>query len=319
MADPSVRPPYDPELKEILALMPSSDGLTREMLPMVRQIMNTTYTLEAIISVYPEITHEERIIPGPNGDIKLSIFHPSKRLAEGNPGIYWIHGGGMIAGNRFTGTLIPAEWVDKLNAVCVSVEYRYAPEYPGPIPVEDCYAGLEWVEKNAASLGIDPKKLIIAGQSAGGGLAAGTSLLIRDRGGPALLAQVLICPMLDDRNTSVSSKQYVTGGPWTKASNNLGWNCLLGDRTDISIYEAPARATDLSRLPPAFLDVGSAEIFRDEDVAFASLLWASGVQAELHVWPGGFHGFDMLAPTAALSQAAIKTRTAWIGRLLSTA
>jgi len=225
----------------------------------------------------------------------------------------------MIMGNRFLGTLTAVEWVEKFNAVCVSVEYHQAPEHQGLILVEDCYTGLKWVEENAASLGIDLKKLIISGQSAGGGLAAGVALLARDRKGPALLAQVLICPMLDDRNISVSSKQFRTGGTWTGESNLLGWSCLLGDKTDISIYEAPGRATDLSGLPTTCIDVGSAEVFRDEDVAYASLLWKSGVQAELHVWPGAFHGFDMLAPKATLSQAAIKARTDWVGRVLSAA
>jgi len=315
MAD--LRPPFDPELAEILKSIPRSGGITREMLPMIRKMGDTMYTLESITSVYPAITHEERTISGPGGDITLSIFHPAKKVAGGSPGVYWIHGGGMIMGNRFLGTLTAVEWVDKYDAVCVSVEYHQAPENQGLSLVEDCYAGLKWIEENAASLNINPKKLIISGQSAGGGLAAGVALLARDRKGPALLAQVLICPMLDDRNTSVSSKQFHSEGTWTGESNLLGWSCLLGDKKDISIYEAPGRATDLSGLPTTSIDVGSAEVFRDEDVAYASLLWKSGVQAELHVWPGAFHGFDMLAPKAVLSQATIKTRTAWVGRVLS--
>ncbi|KAJ5642095.1 hypothetical protein N7490_006095 [Penicillium lividum] len=174
--------------------------------------------------------------------------------------------------------------------VCVSIEYRIPPEHPDPTPIEDCYAGLKWTGMNARSLGINPKCLMVVGSSAGGGLAAGTALLARDRDGPELCAQVLICPMLDDRNLTISIQH---------------------------IYAAPARATDLSNLPATFIDVGTAEVFRDEAVAYASLLWKCGVQAELHVWSGGFHGFDLLAPDACLSVKARDTRTAWVRRLLS--
>ena len=135
------------------------------------------------------------------------------------------------------------------------------------------------------------------------------------------MAQLLMSPMLDDRDATVSARQYSGTGSWSRESNDTGWNALLGERrkTDaVSIYAAPARATDLSGLPPAFIDVGSAEVFRDEDVAFASRLWASGVQAELHVWAGGFHIFDGAAPAAALSRAALAARDAWVRRTLST-
>lgn len=203
----------------------------------------------------------------------------------------------------------------ELDAVFVSVEYRLAPEHPDPAPVEDCYASLVW----AAELGFDPTKLVISGGSAGGGLAAGTSLLARDRGGPPLAAQVLIYPMIDDRNETVSSHQIDGTGVWDRGSNDTGWDALLGDRrkTDqVSIYAAPARATDLSNLPPTFIDVGTSEVFRDEDVAYASAIWASGGHCELHVWTGGFHGYDSMAPFAALSIATQDARLNWLRRTL---
>ncbi|WP_370591495.1 alpha/beta hydrolase fold domain-containing protein [Saccharopolyspora montiporae] len=205
--------------------------------------------------------------------------------------------------------------------MAVTVEYRLAPEFPDPYPVEDCYAGLQWTAEHAAELGIDADNLIIAGASAGGGLAAGTALLARDRNGPALAGQVLICPMLDDRDWTVSTAQYENVGLWGRESNRTGWDALLGDRRgtdEVSVYAAPARATDLSGLPPAFIDCGSAELFRDEDVAYATALWHSGVQAELHVWPGGYHGFDMLAPNSGIARAAIDARKGWVGRTLDT-
>lgn len=160
---------------------------------------------------------------------------------------------------------------------------------------------------------------MIAGASAGGGLAAGTALLARDRQGPALIGQMLVYPMLDDRDETVSSTQFDGVGMWDRASNRMGWTALLCDRRgtdEVSVYAAPARATDLSGLPPAFIDCGSAEVFRDEDVAYASALWGAGVQAELHVWPGGFHGCDLVAPESKLAKAMMAARDAWVARLL---
>jgi acetyl esterase/lipase len=185
--------------------------------------------------------------------------------------------------------------------------------------VEDCYAGLVWTAGHAEELGFDPERLIIAGASAGGGLAAGVALMARDRGGPALAGQVLICPMLDDRNETVSSYQIDGFGLWDRTSNDTGWDALLGDRRktpEVSVYAAPARATDLSGLPPAFIDAATAEVFRDEVVAYASAIWAVGGVAELHVWAGGFHGFDMIVPQAALSIQARDVRTRWVQRIL---
>jgi acetyl esterase/lipase len=226
----------------------------------------------------------------------------------------------MIIGDRLTGIGTILDWVDQFDAVAVSVEYRLAPEHPDPAPIDDCYAGLLWMAANADELGFDPDKLIIAGASAGGGLAAGVALKARDEAGPKLAAQVLIYPMLDDRNETVSSHQINGVGVWDRGSNDTGWDAYLGDRrrTDkVSIYAAPSRATDLSNLPPAFIDVGSAEVFRDEDVAYASQIWADGGICELHVWPGGFHAFDMLAPQAKVSLSMIETRTNWLRRTLA--
>ncbi|MFB7501666.1 alpha/beta hydrolase fold domain-containing protein [Streptomyces sp. NPDC056161] len=142
---------------------------------------------------------------------------------------------------------------------------------------------------------------------------AAVTLLARDRQGPKAMAQLLMSPMLDDRDDTVSSRQYSGTGSWSRDSNDTGWNALLGERRKsdaVSVYASSAQAADLPGLPPAFIDVGSAEVFRDEDVACASRLWAFGVQAELHVWAGGFHIFDGAAPTAALSIAALKARSA---------
>jgi acetyl esterase/lipase len=315
-----VRPPYDAELEAALAViqeqMPAT--ITPEMISAMRAAP-VTAPIEEVLEGR-NISHREVRIPGYEGaDITLSIFARNDHDAAG-PGIYHTHGGGMIIGDRFTGIEVPLEWVERFDAVCVSVEYRLAPEFPDPYLVEDCYAGLVWTAGHAGELGIDPSHLIIGGGSAGGGLAAGTTLLARDRQGPRLSGQVLIYPMLDDRNQTVSANQFAGIGVWDRGSNQTGGAACLGERCgtdDVSIYAAPARATDLSGLPPTFIDVASAEVFRDEAVAYASQIWADGGVAELHVWPGGFHGFDLFAPHAQIAQAAIRTRTDWVARHLS--
>jgi acetyl esterase/lipase len=213
-----------------------------------------------------------------------------------------------------------ALWVDEVGLVAVSVEYRLAPEHPHPAPVEDCYAGLVWTGEHCDELGIDPSRLIIAGASAGGGLAAGTALMARDRGGPALSHQVLMCPMLDDRGITQSSQELDGDGLWDRTSNATGWAALLGDACggpDVSPYAAPARAQDLSGLPATFIDVGSVDTFRDEDIEYAARLSRAGISVELHLWPGGFHGFDEMAPETALAQAARATRLGYVRRAAS--
>ena len=312
-------PPFDPELDAALGLVAESipATITPEMIPHMRQ-MPADQTLDDQVAAVGAV-HEERTIPGFGGaGIVVSIYRRPDQDTAG-PGIYHIHGGGMVIGNRFAGVQAFLPYVASHGAVVVSVEYRLAPEFPDPVPVEDCYAGLVWTARNAAELGIDPDRIIVGGASAGGGLSAGVTLLARDRQGPDLRASLLIYPMLDDRNETVSSHQFQGIGVWDRTSNFTGWNALLGERRgtgDVSIYAAPARAKDLSGLPPTFIDVGSAEVFRDECVAYASGIWAAGGNAELHVWPGGFHGFDGLAPQAQVSIAMVDTRNRWLTRML---
>ncbi|HJQ05491.1 MAG TPA: alpha/beta hydrolase fold domain-containing protein [Nocardioides sp.] len=319
MPDTLPRPPFDPELEVMLAAMAEQAPLvmTAELIPLVRanppfQLTDEDYEKLGLVV-------EDVPIRGHLGDEIVVSVIKRKDHRPGGPGIYHTHGGGMITGDRFASLQLMLPWVVDNDAVMVTVEYRLAPEHPDPYPVEDCYAGLVWAAEHATELGFNPDRLMIAGASAGGGLAAGTALLARDRKGPRLVGQVLIYPMLDDRDSTTSTRQIDGVGMWDRQSNLLGWTSLLGERrgtADVSIYAAPARATDLTGLPPAYIDCGSAEVFRDEDVAYASGLWAAGVQAELHVWPGGFHGFDLVAPDTTLGRAMISTRNAWVNRLL---
>jgi acetyl esterase/lipase len=312
------RPPYDPEiepvLEQFLQLIPST--LTADMIPALRA--GQALTPELVIGDRAVRHHEVRI-PGYEGaEILVSVFARADHREPG-PLLFFIHGGGMVFGDRFNGMPLILDEVEALDAVCVSVEYRLAPEHPDPYPVEDCYAALVWAAEHADDLGADADRLVVMGGSAGGGLAAGVTLLARDRRGPRLTGSLLAYPMLDDRNDTVSSHQYDGVGLWDRASNDMGWTALLGDRrgtADVSIYAAPARATDLSGLPPIFLDVASTEVFRDETVAFGSRIWADGGIAELHVLPGGFHAFENVAPDSTLGRRVIATRAAWLRRVL---
>ncbi|MDI2129569.1 alpha/beta hydrolase [Yinghuangia seranimata] len=263
-------------------------------------------------------------VPGPPGgpDVTLVSARPSG-LVGPLPLLYYMHGGAMIMGNAWS--VLPRvlrDWALPLGLAVISVEYRLAPATPYPGPLEDCYAGLLWAAEHAADLDVDPNRIVFGGKSAGGGLTAALALLTRDRGGPVPLGQLLLSPMLDDRNSSFSSGQMTGVDVWDLTSNATAWQALLGDlygTADVPPYAAPARATDLTELPAAYVEVGSAEMFRDEGVAYANAIWQSGGQAELHVWPGAFHGFDSLAPKAALTEAAREARLTWLRRLLSQA
>lgn len=226
----------------------------------------------------------------------------------------------MISGNRFSGLAMTVPWILEHDAVVVSAEYRLAPEFEDPHPVEDCFAAFQWMVSNVKDLVINPERILVAGASAGGGLASGVCLLARDRGGIQPCGQLLIYPMLDEKNNTVSSLQFAGIGLWDRESNETGWNALLGTRRgtdEVSYYASPSRADNLSGLPPAFIDVASAEVFRDECVSFAMRMWADGGIAELHVWPGGTHAFDIIAPEATISKGARTARDSWIRRVFA--
>jgi acetyl esterase/lipase len=316
--------PFDPELSAALSALSAGlpPALTPEMIPIIRQGASVMGTIsDDDLRRDGRFTIEERSVPGLAGDPDVPLLICRPAAATGALGcIYHTHGGGMILGDNRIGVPEMLEYAEQFNLVVVSVDYRLAPETPHPGPVNDCYAGLVWTAAHAGELGFDPARLIVAGGSAGGGLAAAIVLMARDLGGPALLGQLLICPMLDDRNESPSAVQMAGLGVWDRTANATGWGALLGAAAggpDVSPYAAPARAADLSNLPPAFIDVGSAETFRDEDVTYASRIWQAGGRAELHVWPGGFHGFDGMAPAAVLSRDARQARVRWLDRLLN--
>ena len=206
---------------------------------------------------------------------------------------------------------------ETIQSIVVSVEYRLAPENPHPAPVQDCYKALVWMTKNATELGFDTDRLAIVGGSAGGGLAIATALMARDQEFPKLSFQMANYPMIDDRNETPSSKEITDVGIWDRKANIEAWDWYLGGK-NADEYAAPARAIDLSGLPPTFIDVGELDLFRDEDIEFAKRLLQAGVTTELHVYPGAYHASESFAPEAELSKQIWTKRIEALKRALNT-
>ncbi|HUD28900.1 MAG TPA: alpha/beta hydrolase [Novosphingobium sp.] len=263
---------------------------------------------------------ERRHAPGPAGapDVGPLVYRPAATGAP-LPCIFHIHGGGHVAGTAAELEFLHHPLVDDLGCVLVSVDYRLSPEAPFPAAIEDCYAALGWVFAHAGELGIDAARIGVMGESAGGGLAAALALLARDRGEHALAFQHLVYPMLDDRTCTAADPHPFAGEfVWHAANNRFGWAALLGREpggADVSPYAAPARATDLSGLPPTFIATGALDLFVDEDMDYARRLMRAGVPTELHVYPGAFHAFDIFGD-APVSAAARRDSRAALARAL---
>jgi len=311
-------PPLDPEVAAALAVqLDRPSPITEADIPAKRaeDDVVSAATQARIAELGLERTDLE--VTGHDGAVvPLTLIHRHDRTLT-SPLVYYLHGGGMMLGTRWSGSDVFLEWIDRYNAVVATIEYRRAPEFRYPVPQEDCYAGLLHLAAHAESLQLNVSTALLAGISAGAGLVASVALMARDRGGPAVAGQLLIAPMLDDRGDTRSTLQFPTG-MWNALENRLAWRALLGDldgTDDVPAYAAPARAAELGRLPPAFIEVGSAEVFRDEAVAYASRIWAAGGQADLHVWGGGFHGFGTFEHTV-LAQGAAHSLRNWMDRIL---
>jgi acetyl esterase/lipase len=305
----------DPEIAEALKAMPSMNGFSFEQLPAMRAQRNAQL---ANVRLSDRVERRDYTVPGPAGapDVVIRVHRPLGASAK-LPCVYFMHGGGYVLGTYAMDDLRFDRWCTELNCVGVSVEYRLAPETPYPGPLEDCYASLKWVHQNADTLGVDTARLGIGGASAGGGLAAGLALLARDRGEVPLAFQLLIYPMIDDRMTSESSSWEVP--IWPPRSNDSGWAAYLGALAggDVPIYAAASRAKDLSGLPPAYVTVGALDGFLDEDVDYAMRMTHASVPVELHVYPGGPHGFDGLLPGTALARRARADIEGWLSRIFA--
>lgn len=252
-----------------------------------------------------EMFERQTTTEGPDKpSVSLRIYRP-RSAREPLPCLYWIHGGGMVVGAARYDDGECSAYAHHVGCVVVSVEYRLAPESPYPHGVEDCYRGLKWLGENASSVGIDPARIAVGGRSGGGVLAAATVLIARDRGGPPLVYQLLIYPQLDDRNETPSAREFEDVVSWGAKTNRSAWKAVLGDKAggaDVPYHAAPARAKDLSRLPPALMQAGELEVFRDECIDYAMRLMQAGVPCELHVHPGLYHASDMFNPGAPSSR-----------------
>ena len=287
--------PYvHPELRPYLAAVRGFTGgraLTLETLPIERKANFATPIKAAPVWA-------ERVIPGPSGapDVRVYVINAGASSDALKPAILQIHGGGFVLGGAKQQIGDHQVLASALDCVIVSVEYRLAPETRFPGALEDNYSALKWLHQHADELGVDRTRIAVMGESAGGGHAAMLAIAARDRGEIPLLYQALIYPMLDDRTGSTRKKPpYMGMVIWDEQRNRFGWSSLLGapaGSAKVPYGSVPARVENLKGLPPAFIGVGSIDLFVDEDVDYARRLIDAGVPVRLNVVPGAFHGFD---------------------------
>lgn len=311
----STRHLIDPELLGLLDTMPTAQ-FNAQTLPLIRQMSESRFDILGEPAMQPLV----KVIEGPGGPLEILWYDPAPG-STGRGALLHVHGGGMVIGSAKSMQHGPAAMAATLGLPVASVEYRLAPEHPFPAPQEDCLAGLAWLAAQAEALGVDPDRIAVIGESAGGGLAAATALMARDTGGPRLAGQFLIFPMLDHR----------TGGPdcpyanpttgefvWTRESNRFGWGALRG------AYQAddhrkgwfsPSLAENLAGLPPTWIGTGSLDLFLDENLDYARRLVSAGVPVELHSYAGAPHAFQLVA-TATVAKAFYRDLYGAIARLL---
>ena len=306
--------PLDPELAEILAAYPAGvdPGSSLMDMEVIRLLRNTLDLLHATGGELPSddrVVVGNRTIPGHDAgaEIPVRVYAPASPGDAASPGVVFFHGGAFVLGDMYTEELRCLRYAADAACVVVSVDYRLAPEHPYPAGVDDCVAGLLWTVANAAELGIDPARIAVAGSSAGGALAAAVALMARDVGGPPIAFQLLNYPVMDDRMQTPSMKQFDATPLWTSSSTAQMWGHYLGARRDgeVSPYAAPARAADVSGLPPAYVLTADLDPLRDEGIDYARRLMEAGIPTELHTVSGACHGFDIVAAGSALGQRAI--------------
>jgi acetyl esterase len=302
----------DPELAAIVDLLPRMDLVDPVAARQAFEAMLAGITFD--IPGIETLDIEDRMVPGheDDPDVSVRVYRPKARAAgTRGPGVVMIHGGGFVIGSVELEHAGAAQMAISTGAVVVSVDYRLAPEHPYPAGLHDCFAALAHLHDEADALGVDRARVALAGTSAGGGLAAATALLARDRGGPAVCFQLLHIPELDDRLQTASMQSFVDSPMWNRPLAVQSWQAYLGPlygAADVPAYAAPARATDLSRLPPAYISTAENDPLRDEGIVYAQRLLQAGVSVELHQFPGTFHG-SMVVTTAAVSRRAHREST----------
>ncbi len=305
---------FDPELAPFVEMLPAGDltdvHAARAAIAAIIAPMNADVDVAGL-------RIEDHTVAGPDGSppVLVRVYSPdSAAPAAGRPALLDIHGGGFVVGDIEMEHGFAAGTARALDAVIAVVEYRLAPEHPFPAGLEDCYAALVWLHDNAGALGVDPARIGVGGQSAGGGLSAATALLARDRSGPSLCFQFLGIPELDHRLETTSMRTFVDTPMWNRANAERSWSWYLGgDSAEVSPYASPSIATDLAGLPPAYVTTMEFDPLRDEGILYALRLMEAGVSVELHSFPGTFHG-SAAVPTAAVSRRATKEQTVALAR-----
>ncbi|HKS44570.1 MAG TPA: alpha/beta hydrolase [Amycolatopsis sp.] len=282
---------FDPELAPWVAMLPKTD---------LTDIAATRAQVAEMLAQLPKppVPDTLSIEDTTTNGVPVRIYRPTGRPGP-LPALLNLHGGGFVFGDLEFAHAESVRIATEVEAVVVSVDYRLAPEHPFPAGLEDCYTALGWTVDNAGDLGIDPARVGVGGESAGGGLAASVAQLARARGGPALRFQYLGIPELDDSLETVSMRTFVDTPLWNRPAAEISWKSYLtGETTLDGVPAAPARAEDLSGLPPAFVSTSEFDPLRDEGLAYAQRLLQAGVSVELHHYPGTFHGSVMVADAA---------------------
>lgn len=293
----------DSELIQSISALPRVD---RTDIAEARRIMSGRIVASGRYDSIDEgVTTEEHSCTSADGQsVDLRVYRPNRRTNGG--AIYHVHGGGFIVGDLEMSHLRNVEIAREVGCIVVSVNYRLAPEWPFPTPVEDVYSGLVWLHEHAGELEIDPSLVVLHGVSAGGALAASTALLARDRNGPPICFQLLKSPVLDDRLLTDSSKRFTDTPALNRHDAEICWSAYLGQlgrgTRGVSPYAAPARASDLTKLPPTYISVAEFDPLRDEGLDYARSLLTSGIPVELHLFPGTYHG------SAAAREATVSHR-----------
>jgi acetyl esterase/lipase len=297
---------------------PVSVGATSEMINNIRS---------SYLAVLPPVDDMRRggaidateySIPVRDGETVPALLLRPAGVEGPLPVIFYTANGGKIVQSVSVGMSdTELDWVEKLHVAMFIVACRVGPENPHPAQVEDNFDGLAWMAERADELRLDLSNVMIYGKSGGGGVAASTAIYNRDHNGPALSRQILIYPMMDDREDNVSSR--FEGVVWDRQSNRTGWTAILGDAVggpEVSPYAAAARVEDVAGLPATYIEVGAAEVFRDESLLFAHRLGQAGISTELHIWAGGLHAFELMLPENPMSVQATAARTEYVRRAL---
>jgi acetyl esterase/lipase len=294
---------FHPDLRRVARWLPRGAVSERTLKPI--------RLLSGLQSKIPSKPVEERAVAA----VSVRVHRPSP-ATEPRPAMLWMHGGGYVMGTAAQDDALCRRFAQELGIIVAAVEYRLAPEQKFPVPLHDCYDALNWLVHQP---GVDSSRIAVGGASAGGGLAAALALLARQRGEVELAFQLLAYPMLDDRTATHLDLDERSFRLWNTTANRFGWQSYLGHppgQTGVDVLAAPARADDLARLPPAWIGVGTLDLFSQEDITYAGRLRAAGVPCALEVVNGAFHGFDLIRPKAGVSQAFHSAQVAALGAAL---